>query len=188
MVEAFQTWGGVVLASVLAIPAGALVVMALAHRRIRAGVPRGRAWVTAAAEVGLVLGTLPWIWMILTPRPGRSELELVPGLGLAELLAGELSTIIVQIGGNLLVFAAFGFLAPIRWSIRLPAIAACAATGSIAVEVMQNALQLGRVSSIDDVLLNTAGATLAALLSRPWWRASPGQLVDVGDERTQDLP
>jgi VanZ like protein len=188
MVEAFQTWGGVILVSVLAVPAGALVAMALADRRIRAGIPRGRAWVTAGAEVGIVLGTLPWIWMILTPRPGRSRLELVPGLGLAELLTGQPSTVIVQIGGNLLVFATFGFLAPIRWPLRLPGIAAYAAAGSVAVEVMQYAGQLGRVSSIDDVLLNTAGATLAALLSRTWWRASAGQLGDVGDERVQDLP
>ena len=36
-------------------------------------------------------------------------------------------------------------------------------------------LRLDRVSSIDDVLLNTAGAGLAALASRGWWRERDGQ-------------
>jgi VanZ family protein len=34
---------------------------------------------------------------------------------------------------------------------------------------MQHVLELGRVSSVDDILLNTAGATIAAILARPWW-------------------
>ncbi|MCF4123280.1 VanZ family protein [Antribacter sp. KLBMP9083] len=38
------------------------------------------------------------------------------------------------------------------------------------VEVLQYALDLGRVSSVDDVLLNTAGALLAAACSYRWWR------------------
>jgi hypothetical protein len=35
-------------------------------------------------------------------------------------------------------------------------------------------LQLDRVSSVDDVLVNAAGAVLAALASRPWWRTTTG--------------
>jgi VanZ like family len=171
MNEAFHAWGGVIVASVLAIPVGLLVVTAVAHRRTRAGAPPRLAWATASAEVGMLLGTLPWIWMILTPRSGRSQLELVPGFGLAELLTGEPSTVIVQVGGNLLVFAAFGFLAPIRWPLHPLALAALAAAGSVTVEVLQYALQLGRVSSVDDVALNTLGATVAALAARPWWRS-----------------
>jgi glycopeptide antibiotics resistance protein len=45
-----------------------------------------------------------------------------------------------------------------------------AAAGSILVELSQYVLRLERVSSVDDVLLNTAGAGLAALASRQWWR------------------
>jgi glycopeptide antibiotics resistance protein len=37
------------------------------------------------------------------------------------------------------------------------------------VEVLQYVLDLGRVSSVDDVLVNAVGAVLAALCSRRWW-------------------
>ncbi|MFS8499993.1 MAG: hypothetical protein FWJ70_17540, partial [Micromonosporaceae bacterium] len=47
------------------------------------------------------------------------------------------------------------------------------AAGSRAVEPLQYALVLGRVSSADDVLLNTAGAALAGLATRRWWRGRP---------------
>ena len=48
---------------------------------------------------------------------------------------------------------------------------ALAASCSILIEVLQYVLMLDRVSSVDDVLLNTAGAGLASLLSYYWWRA-----------------
>jgi glycopeptide antibiotics resistance protein len=40
------------------------------------------------------------------------------------------------------------------------------------VETLQYVLRLDRVSSVDDVLVNTAGAVLAALASRRWWRTT----------------
>ncbi|WP_317452075.1 MULTISPECIES: VanZ family protein [unclassified Streptomyces] len=54
---------------------------------------------------------------------------------------------------------------------------------SLAVEASQYALRLGRVSSVDDVLLNTAGAALGALLVRRWSRrlpVAPSALEDPG--------
>ena len=81
-------------------------------------------------------------------------------------------TATVQIVGNLLVFAALGFFAPIRFAAlaSVPRILALAAGCSVLVEVLQYVLRLDRVSSVDDVLLNAAGAGLAALASRRWWR------------------
>jgi glycopeptide antibiotics resistance protein len=79
-----------------------------------------------------------------------------------------------QIVGNLLVFAALGFLAPQRFAAlaSVPRILALAAGCSVLVETAQYVLLLDRVSSVDDVLLNAAGAGLAALASRPWWQAA----------------
>ena len=170
MADAFVTWGSVILASVAAVPFGALVVIALARYRIRAGAPPSRAWRAAVAEVCIVLGTAPWIWMILTPRPDPGRVELMPGRGLATMLAGDLGVVVVQTGGNLLVFFAFGIFAPVRWRLGILAVAGCAAAGSVVVEMLQCALQLGRVSSVDDVVLNTLGAGLGALCSYRWWR------------------
>ncbi len=42
------------------------------------------------------------------------------------------------------------------------------------IEVLQWALAIRRVSSVDDVLVNTLGAGLAALLERPWWADRKG--------------
>lgn len=170
MAEALRTWAPVVLATVLACPVAAVVVAGVATHRIRGGEGVGRAWTTAGADVGMVVGTLPWVWMILTPRAGAGGVEMLPGRGLADILGGDYSTAVVQVGGNLLVGASFGFLAPLRWPLRLGTVAGCAAAGSTTVEALQYVLELGRVSSADDVALNTLGAVLAAILSRPWWR------------------
>ncbi|HEU4426712.1 MAG TPA: VanZ family protein, partial [Pilimelia sp.] len=92
---------------------------------------------------------------------------------LADQLGAAPSTAFFQIAGNLLVFAAFGFFAAARWRIGLPAIVAIAAAGSVTVEALQYGLALGRVSSVDDVLLNGAGAGIAALAYRRWRGAEP---------------
>ncbi|MEU7974758.1 VanZ family protein [Micromonospora sp. NPDC049089] len=55
------------------------------------------------------------------------------------------------------------------WGIP-PRILALAAGCSVLVETAQYVLRLDRASSVDDVLLNAAGAGLAALASRRWWR------------------
>jgi hypothetical protein len=92
-----------------------------------------------------------------------------PGCGCAR--PGDL---VVQIGGNLLVFAALGAALPVRWRAGSATVAVVAALASASVETLQYALDLGRVSSIDDVLLNTLGAVLAAQTSRRWWRSRSG--------------
>jgi glycopeptide antibiotics resistance protein len=163
MAQVWQSWGAVIVASVLGLPIALLVAEAMARRR---AVPRRYAY----AEVFVVAGTLPWLWMVLTPRPGAGAVEAVPLRGLVHVLSAGPTSAVVQIGGNLLVFAAFGFCAPIRWRIGLPAVLGLAAAGAVTIELLQYALALGRVSSVDDVGLNAAGAGLAALLSRRWWR------------------
>jgi glycopeptide antibiotics resistance protein len=74
---------------------------------------------------------------------------------------------LLGIVGNLLVFAALGFFAPMRFAAlaAVPRILALAAGCSVLIETAQYVLQLDRVSSVDDVLLNAAGAVPAALAS-----------------------
>jgi VanZ like family len=155
----WQQWGGVLLASAIGLPlAGALVAVL-----VRAGRPVRY----AVAEVYLVAGTLPWLWMILTPDPrGTRRVSLVPLRDLTTLAPRDL---VVRIGGNLLAFAALGALLPVRFRAGTAAVAAAAAAAAVTVETLQFALALGRVSSVDDVLLNTLGAVLAAQLTRRWW-------------------
>ncbi|GIH98299.1 VanZ family protein [Planobispora takensis] len=169
MQQAWQTWGPVVVAALLAVPPALSAAFLLARHRARGGHPSPRR--TAVADVAIVTGTAPWIWMILTPAnaPG---VNLVP---LADLVRQVVlmppGAAFVQVGGNLLVFAALGAMLPVRSPrfASLTAVAGVAAAASLAVELLQYGLDLGRVSSVDDVILNTAGAVFAAVVTRRWW-------------------
>lgn len=159
------TFTDIAVLAVLAVPLAGLVVVALAQWRLAAGSPPMRAWRRAAAEVGIVHGTMPFVWMTLLPGSAAGEVagrvSLVPLQDLVTMSQ-------VQVVGNLLVFAALGFLGPLRFAglASVPRVVALAAAGSVLIEVSQYALVLDRVSSVDDVLLNTTGAGIAALLSR----------------------
>ncbi|MEU7587768.1 VanZ family protein [Micromonospora sp. NPDC049230] len=168
------TFTGVVHTTVAALPLAALAVSVLARRRIAAGTTPARAWRMSLAEVGIVYGTVPLVWMILLPGT-RAGTTLVPLRDLLTILADRGPvTLFGQVVGNLLVFAALGFFAPLRFAAlaSVPRIVTLAAGCSVLVETAQYVLPLDRVSSVDDVLLNAAGAGLAALASRRWWRAT----------------
>jgi len=125
--------------------------------------------------------------MILTPGSRERSVNLVPLRDLATLLDADTATIVVQLVGNLLVFFVLGLCLPVRFAALagLARVLAVAAAGSVFVEVLQYTLDLGRVSSVDDVLLNAAGAGLGALASRPWWRreAAAASGAGTGDAR-----
>lgn len=165
----FDTFNGVVLMTLVALPLAALVVWALARGRRSAGVTS--AWRMSLAEVGMVHGTVPFLWLTMMPGAGAGtvpgRVSLVPLRDLVTM--GPLGIV-----GNLLVFAALGFFAPMRFAAQasVPRILALGAGCSVLVETAQYVLRLDRVSSVDDVLVNTAGAVLAALASRRWWRAT----------------
>ncbi|MGW1720964.1 VanZ family protein, partial [Streptomyces sp. NPDC002156] len=105
----YDTFNGVVLMTVVLLPLAVLVAWALAYRRRAAGV--ASAWRLSLAEVGMVHGTLPFVWMTLMPgsEPGTApaRVSLVPLRDLVTM--GPLG-----IAGNLLVFASLGFFAPMR--------------------------------------------------------------------------
>ncbi|GAA3096408.1 glycopeptide antibiotics resistance protein [Kribbella aluminosa] len=155
------TFTGVALLAMLLFPVAAAAVWVLARRRgLR----------DALAEVAIVYWTLPLVWMTMLPgshagvAPGR--VSLIPFRDL-------LSDSAPQIVGNLLLFAVLGFFVPIRFAVGLRRVLAIAACCSVAIEVSQYVFRLDRVSSVDDVLLNTVGAGLAALASYRWWTCRP---------------
>jgi VanZ family protein len=63
----------------------------------------------------------------------------------------------------------------------VPRILALGAGCSIVVETAQYVLRLDRVSSVDDVLVNAAGAVLA---SRRWWRTT----AQVPSDQPRPMP
>lgn len=171
-------FGSVVLVTLLiGVPLGLLAVYWLAEHRLARGWSRPWAWRSAAAEVGLVVGTAPWVWMIMTPTGRGGGVRLIPFRDLTGVLTG--GDALVQVVGNLLVLAALGFCLPIRFRLARPAgvvtvVALVAASLSILLEISQLVLGLGRVTSIDDVIVNALGAVIAATLSYRWWRARIG--------------
>jgi len=165
----FDTENGVLLMMLVGLPLAGLVVWVLARRRRAGGV--ASAWRLSLAEVGMVFGTVPFVWMTTMPGSGAGvapgRVSLVPLRDLVTM--GPLGIV-----GNLLIFAALGFFAPMRFAAlaSVPRILVLGAGCSILVETAQYVLRLDRVSSVDDVLVNAAGAALAALASRHWWRTT----------------
>jgi glycopeptide antibiotics resistance protein len=168
IVQAWRDHGVTIVVSLLALP----VAVLLGWRAL----PRWR------AEILIVAGTLPWLVMAFAPQPAPSAIDLVPLNDLATQAADAPAVLVAQVVGNLLFLAAFGFVAPIRWPglagpVRLLAAGAALST---AIEVIQYVLDVGRVSSMDDVLINATGALLAGLASRRWWAITRNPLPEVG--------
>ncbi|MGW0814476.1 VanZ family protein [Streptomyces viridiviolaceus] len=177
----FDTFNGVVLMTLVTVPLAVLVAWALARRRRAAGV--APAWRTSLAEVGMVHGTVPFLWLTLMPGAGAgvvpARVSLVPLRDLVTM--GSLGIV-----GNLLVFASLGFFAPMRFAAlaSVPRILALGAGCSVLVETAQFVLRLDRVSSLDDVLVNATGAVLAGLASRRWWRTR----AEAASDRPRPAP
>ncbi|MER7734072.1 VanZ family protein [Streptomyces erythrochromogenes] len=165
----YDTFNGVVLMTLVTLPLAVLVAWVLARRRRAAGLPS--AWRLSLAEVGMVHGTVPWVWMILMPGAGAG---VVPGRVSLVPLRDLVTMGPLGIVGNLLVFASLGFFGPVRFAAlaSVPRVLALGAGCSVLVESAQYVLWLDRVSSVDDVLVNAAGAALAAVASRRWWRTA----------------
>ncbi|MGX6605839.1 VanZ family protein [Micromonosporaceae bacterium Da 78-11] len=165
----YDTENGVVLMTLVGLPVAALLAWVLTLSRRTA---RGTsAWRLSLAEVAMIYGTVPFVWMTMMPGPGAG---IVPGRVSLIPLRDLLTMGPIGIVGNLLVFAALGFFAPIRFAAlaSVPRILALGAGGSVLIETAQYVLRLDRVSSIDDVLVNATGAVLAGLASHHWWRSA----------------
>jgi hypothetical protein len=144
--------------------AAVAVAVLLIRWRMRRDVPAGTARRRSLAEVGMVAGTLPFVAVILTPTRAESRI-VTPIEGLHDVFSQGLAYGVFQIVGNLLVFAAFGLLAPVRWRVGALTVLLVAAGASAVLEVLQYVLDLGRVTDLGDVILNSAGAGLAALVT-----------------------
>ncbi|MEV0341655.1 VanZ family protein [Nocardia sp. NPDC050713] len=168
MRQVWDAWGHVLIVWACAAPAVLAAIWWTTRWRLRHGRDRNLALRYTVAEVGLVAGTLPWIWMILTPVDGVGSISAVPLRDLVATLTDSSSSAVVQVGANTLLFVPLGFFLP----LRLPRFAGVArmvlvgAAVSATLEIAQYVFDLGRVSSVDDVLMNAAGAGFGALLAR----------------------
>ena len=123
--------------------------------------------------------------MLFTPQGTPRSVDLVPLHDLPSWFSSDPGTAVAQLAGNLAVLAGVGFFLPVRfgWAASLPRMLVIAATGAVLIETLQWVLAIGRVSSVDDVLVNTTGAVLAAACSGRRWVTekadTEGQIVPV---------
>ncbi|PVC65411.1 hypothetical protein DBP18_31325 [Streptomyces sp. CS081A] len=138
-----------------------------------AGAAGGRAVFGAVALLALV----PFLLVTLSHGYGYGAESRISAVPFREILDAsahadlDLSDVrAVNLVGNVLLLVPFGAAAAFLWSGRRRVLktALAGAVFSLIVEVAQYVLSLGRVSSVDDVLLNTAGAALGAFLVRRW--------------------
>ncbi len=177
-------WGrqsGVVAVSVLAVPFVIWFARGLAARRRRGGMDAGWARRSSYAEVLMIGGTAPWLWLVMMPNPHHVRGDnLVPFRDLANQVHAGIPSAITQITANLLVFAALGFGLMVRFRLRPVQVLLIGVLGSTLIETLQWTLDLGRFSSVDDVLVNAVGAYAAAWLAYPWWRRRTSVVGQLG--------
>ncbi|BBH18462.1 hypothetical protein Back2_27490 [Nocardioides baekrokdamisoli] len=163
----FLTFSGAVTTAVVVAPfLPVLMCLLAAIRRLRGRAP-GAALRTAVLDVGLIYATVVPIWLTMVPG-GHPGLVVHPWTDIPTMPHDALL-------GNLLLLAGIGFFVPMRFrlmsSVTLTTLLAMAI--SCAIETCQYVLPIGRVASIDDVILNTSGAAVAAILAVPWWARRP---------------
>jgi len=147
-------------------------------------------WAGAVVAATALPRSWPPVW------EGRGDLVLTPGRGgLSDwrvLFDDPNSLAAVLLVANVVLYVPLGYVATLRLGGKLwPAIGACSAL-AVTIELIQLGF-LGRVASIDDLVLNAGGAAVGALGALawtrrrgPWGRSHP--VTPNGDEVQPDMP
>lgn len=151
------------VAVAMVLPASVVWLTLIVRRRRR--LPLRRAFVTASLDVAIVMWGA-WVSLLVTmPTTAQGSVHLVPGTDL--LVAAGSREAFWQLTANFSLLLPLGMLLPARWawwrSTRRVTIAAFAT--SCGIELTQYVAAIGRVTSTDDVLVNTTGAAAGASIS-----------------------
>ncbi|MFC3453608.1 VanZ family protein [Amycolatopsis speibonae] len=193
MGELLRAFGAMIPLTITAIPYALLGWPLLAAHRRRRQADRFTASATAAVDMTLALACFLVLCLVTMPVTGAqgSSLNLEPGTDLRLALSDGAN--LWQVLGNVLMLSPLGALLPLR-SRRLRSlgrIALAALAVSVLVEGTQYLIQAGRVTSTDDILLNTLGAVAGAALSKRLWRrldVRPPVKIPVQVRRVCDAP
>lgn len=160
-----RSFGILIPVSLLSLPPATVIWHLLAKVRSRT-IPERVARSTAALDVALVSAAVFVVALVVMPLSRGSMLHLVPGTDLDRVFTNDRA--FWQAAGNLLMLLPLGMLLPLRWRWwHSPArVVVAAFAASVCFELVQYALHVGRVTSTDDVLLNTIGAALGVSIVR----------------------
>ncbi len=133
----------------------------------------------AAIDATIVFSTLFAAYLVFSPQPQCPDrVELMPGEDLMSALRADPDDVLpwVQILGNGMLLLPLGALIPLRVRCfhTLPRVALAGMCTSAMIELIQGVAIVGRTASTDDVILNTLGVTIGAVLTQHLW-----QKVDV---------
>lgn len=186
----FSNITGLLIFSVYAFPVLGGVVLLIAGFLLMRGWTWNKALLRALVDTLAVASLIPAVLLTLVMPGGvHTTIELVP---LTDMWAtGINATTLYQNAGNVLLFLPFGALLPVAFNgvfARLWRILAVAAGLAVAIEVLQYLLDVGRVSSTDDVILNTAGAALGCVLTQHWWRRPAAESHRSPADATRSTP
>ncbi|HET6502214.1 MAG TPA: VanZ family protein [Amycolatopsis sp.] len=180
------SFGILLPATIIALPFALFSWRLLAGWRSR----RASTWfaaTTAGLDVAIVVVIAEVLALTMMPvgTGHKSSVHLIPGSDIITEFRAEGS--LWQIAGNLVLLAPLGVLLPLR--VRrlrsIPRMTAIAFVVSAAIELAQYLAHAGRVTSTDDVLLNTLGVAAASTLSCGWVsrpRAIPARSRPEGED------
>ncbi|GAA4870386.1 VanZ family protein [Saccharopolyspora cebuensis] len=173
MEQIFAAFDGLVPAIVVPLVAALLVgAFSQVVRRWSGSVAAAR---EAVLDALLCFSALAVGFLVFTPqRPSAERFRPEIGTDFSVALAAPPGDSLpwLQLAGNLVLLMPLGMLVPMRlgWPDRAASVAFGGLVAACGIELVQFLAVSGRVASVDDVVLNTAGAALGGLLVRPPWR------------------
>jgi hypothetical protein len=191
MEQIYRSFKDLFLLGLLIPPLAGLAVLVLRWMRRRKG--PAEAWRTTTIDVLLVCAAIPAIGFTLVGGAtlDSPRFQLVPFRDMTQLLLHSVSMeiAVAQISGNLLLFAGFGALLPMRWARFASWRVLILAGAGMGVLIETAQAFFGRISTIDDALLNAGGFLLAAALTHHWWRHGgstdeTGRAITLGAEES----
>jgi VanZ family protein len=161
--QIYRRVGWLIPLLLIGLAALALGTVGMGWYRTRSGTPLKTAFATSALDAGLAVFVVGTLIATLSPdaTPALRRLDLVP---FREAYRGSG---VVDVVGNIVMFLPLGFLAPLRWSAlrSFVRVIVVGAAFSLMIEASQFVLDVGRASSVDDVLLNATGAGIGYAIS-----------------------
>ena len=118
-----------------------------------------------AAGLALAACLILLLWLTLfRSNTATREIHPIPLVNLIDLIKHNPPGVVIYlIGGNIAWFVPIGLLLPVIWRIKPWQAILCGVAFSLLIEIAQFAFAVG-LSEIDDLLLNTLGATIGAFL------------------------
>lgn len=170
--EAVEQLGPVLLVVVVA-----LVVIAALRLIVPGEDPRRTRWTRTVALVGAIAVILAATLVDREPIGVRLDLKLIPFSDLISALSGDGSVrrAVIELVVNIALFVPLGLALRLRFeSMSVARATVIAFALSLGIETLQLVVATGRVANITDVLMNTLGGFLGAILVREG-RAVPAE-------------